>query len=88
MTNERKLDILAKRLVDLYRENIRARAQLKALETMVHQKVPKNRQPDWNAEMKKLTQKFLQELLEDYEKHDPGFAAWIDDRKLDSVDLE
>lgn len=36
--------------------------------------------------MKKLSQKFLQELFEAYEKRDPGFAAFVDDRKADELD--
>jgi hypothetical protein len=88
MTNEQKLDILANRLINLYRENIRARAQLKALEKLIQRKIPKNQQAAWDADLKKLTQLFLQELLEAYERDDPGFAAWIDDRKLNTLDLE
>jgi hypothetical protein len=83
--DEQKLNALGRHVTALYRGSIRTKAKLKALETLIRHRVPKNEFSAWDAAIKKLTQKFLQELLEAHEKRDPGFAAWIDDRKGDET---
>ena len=89
MSDQQKLEILGEHVVKMHKEIVRTKAKLKALETMIRRNIPKNKLAAWNAEWKAKAAQFLQEELEIWEKKDPGFAAWIDDRKIeDLTDLE
>ena len=89
MNDQQKLEILAKHVEIMHKEIVKTKARLKALEAMVRRDISKEKLTAWDVERKAMAARFLQEELEAWEKKDPGFAAWIDDRKVeDLTDLE
>jgi hypothetical protein len=85
-SDKRKLEILGKRLSALYRESIPMRAKLQALETALQGRIPENERAAWDKELARLFAQSWQKILEEYERMEPGFAAWIDDRSAADLD--
>lgn len=66
-------------------EALRTLARLKALEAMVSHTVTKNALPKWETDLDKLTHQIFQNLLESFERQNPGYAASLDQRKMDEL---
>ena len=64
----------------LFRRNLDTMGRLKALESVVRHKIPSSQLPEWDKTLDEQTNRILQLMLEDVEKHSPEIAAQIDDR--------
>jgi len=62
------------------RESLRTLARVKALESMVCDSLPKDRQDAWHRTLNERTKAILQRYLEQIEDQNAGAAASIDDR--------
>ena len=80
------LNAITESLLTCRRENIRKLARLKALENMVRQFVPADKQKMWHDDLNKEAKICLQQLLVSFEKRDPGAAARLDDRPPSEID--
>ena len=72
-------------IMDLRRQHCRMLARLTALEAVMLEALPENEQAEVHARVDQLASDFHQGILEEYEKHSPKIAAWLDDRKLDEL---
>jgi hypothetical protein len=80
MTDKDRIRLLIDHFLNLRRENCRTLARLKALEAFVAQMMPETKREAWFNALDQQTNRCLQDLLEEFEKQSPGFAALFDDR--------
>jgi hypothetical protein len=80
MTTEENLVSLSKSLMTIRFEMLRTLARVKALEAMAENSLPKDKRESWHALLDKQTKHILQQLLESFEKRNPGYAALLDMR--------
>ncbi len=60
-------------------------ARLKAFEAVVMESVPPEERNDWYEQSDRQYDRCLQDVLEEFEKRSPGFAALLDDRGPDEL---
>jgi hypothetical protein len=80
MSIEQQLKLVADGMITLRRDNLRTLARVKALEAMVREALPKDKQSAWHDQLNREAKHSLQRLLESFEKQNPGYAALLDDR--------
>jgi hypothetical protein len=80
MSDRDRIKTLIDQFLNLRRENCRTLARLKALEAVIAQSVPLDQREAWYDLVDRQTNRCLQDLLEEFEKQSPGFAALFDDR--------
>ena len=76
---------IADHFIVVRRENLRTLARLKAVETLVFEFIPADKRASWQDSVDRLTNSILQELLEEFEKESPSYAALLDDRGPDEL---
>jgi hypothetical protein len=79
---------ISEALLTCRRENIRTRARVKALESMVLESIPEDKRDEWHKLLNKQTKLILQKMLVSLEKQNPAAAALIDDRETWEIDDE
>ena len=67
-------------LLTCRRENLRTFARVKALEAMVRNFLPKEKQEAWHKQLNAEAKACFHRLLVSFEKRNPAFAALLDDR--------
>ena len=72
---------ISEALLTCRRENIRTLARTKALEAMIYNSIPKEKQDAWHDELNKQAKFCLHSLLVSLERQNPGAAAQIDNRE-------
>ncbi|MGO8836621.1 MAG: hypothetical protein ACLQAH_17135 [Limisphaerales bacterium] len=77
---------IAESLITCRRENLRTLARTKALEAMVRNSIPKEKQEAWHKRLNEETKACLHQLLVSLEKTNPAAAAQIDNRESWEVD--
>ena len=80
-----RLNTVIDKLLILHRGNCKTLARLKALEAIMIESVPTAERASWYQRLDQQTNRCLQELLEEFEKQSPGFAALLDDRGPDEL---
>lgn len=85
MADPDRIQALVDNFVNLRRENCRTLARLKALEAVIAQSVPSAERAAWYERVDRQYERCLQDLLEQFEKQSPGFAALFDDRGPDEL---
>ena len=81
MTTDEKLDYLLKFNDKHVMRNYRLLARMKALEAMLRGAVPEPKLDQWDRSLEREAQIILHDMLNECEKHSPGYAASIDDRE-------
>jgi len=85
MTDKERLGLVIDELVAMRRDRLRLTARLKALESLVRSKIPKDKRPAWDKLLDEQTNGMLQRFLESVENADPAFATLLDKRASDEL---
>ena len=85
MTDSDRIRVIIDNFLKLRRENCRTLARLKALEAVIAQSIPPAEREVWYTRVDRQYERCLQDLLEQFEKQSPGFAALLDDRGPDEL---
>ena len=85
MTDKQALKVVVTRLADLYRNDLKILARLKALETIAAMNVPPEQRELWYKELDEQSNRCLQDLLAEIEDKSGFWAALLDDRMPDEL---
>jgi hypothetical protein len=85
MTDKQAINAIVDKIVVLHRNNLKTLARLKALETIVAMNVPPAERELWYKQLDEQNNRCLQDLLEEFEKQSPAWAALLDDRGADEL---
>jgi len=73
-------------IVAMHRNHLRALARLKALESIIFERMQPSERAAWEKTYDEQANRIFQDLLEKVEAKSPGFAALLDNRGPDELE--
>ena len=85
MTEKERTNKIIDVLLVMRRESCRTMARLKAFESVMAESVPSSERFAWYERIDRQSDRCLQDVLEEFEKRNPGFAALLDNRSPEEL---